>query len=301
MLIGNKGDINLDGCVNIVDIVVLVDFILNNNWQNEYEFWVGDMYPLFPDGSRGEGILDVNDTLELSDYILNLPSCSPLQRNLASTYLAISSQPQLERGAYYIDEVIIDSDIEIKGMHTEITYENATVVSVEMSESYDFMTVDWATRGDTLAFLFYSLEGQTIEPGNHSVALIEYESDLDRGDVSIGNHFWGEIVDPTFTGHRIGFGSTDYSDEIEVFALNPAFPNPSNSSFTIPIELQTSSKIALSIYDINGELIDILAKGSIPAGNYEYIWDCNNFASGIYFAVMIIEDKNYVEKLLLLK
>ena len=57
-----EGDINLDGTVNILDIVVLVNFILDSQSPSESEFSSSDL--------NGDGFLNVLDIVQLVNIIL---------------------------------------------------------------------------------------------------------------------------------------------------------------------------------------------------------------------------------------
>ena len=57
-----EGDINLDGTVNILDIVVLVNFILDSQSPSDSEFSNSDL--------NGDGFLNVLDIVQLVNIIL---------------------------------------------------------------------------------------------------------------------------------------------------------------------------------------------------------------------------------------
>ena len=68
-LMGNNqgvlGDINLDGSVNILDAVILVNFVLGFQTPLESEFTSSDI--------NSDGILNVLDIVQLVNIILNIP------------------------------------------------------------------------------------------------------------------------------------------------------------------------------------------------------------------------------------
>ncbi len=77
----------------------------------------------------------------------------------------------------------------------------------------------------------------------------------------------------------------------KAIVLHHNFPNPFNSttviSFSIPTSL-TNSAAELTIYNIQGQIVKILLKESLPSGNYMTRWDGTNergksVTSGVYF------------------
>ena len=57
-----QGDINVDGIVNILDIVYLVNFILNNQTPTEIQFFASDL--------KADGMLNILDIVQLVNIIL---------------------------------------------------------------------------------------------------------------------------------------------------------------------------------------------------------------------------------------
>ena len=85
------------------------------------------------------------------------------------------------------------------------------------------------------------------------------------------------------------------------FHIISIFPNPFNPLTHINYELLSSAKIQFIIYNIKGEIIDLIDMGFQTPGNYIAEWNGINNPSGIYF----IKFKNMTEmqslKLILLK
>ena len=84
------------------------------------------------------------------------------------------------------------------------------------------------------------------------------------------------------------------------FELN-AYPNPFNPTTRLSFNIQNESFIQLSIYNISGHLLEVLANQNIQAGNIEVIWDASYYPSGVYFANLNINHDHYTQKLILIK
>ncbi|MDO9578113.1 MAG: CotH kinase family protein [Candidatus Cloacimonadales bacterium] len=84
------------------------------------------------------------------------------------------------------------------------------------------------------------------------------------------------------------------------------FPNPFNPSTKISFSLSNESKVNLSIYNIKGQLVKILANEFFDKGIYTVTWDGEDntgkaVASGLYFYKLISDDNTKSRKMLLLK
>jgi hypothetical protein len=64
--------------------------------------------------------------------------------------------------------------------------------------------------------------------------------------------------------------------------LYPNYPNPFNPSTTISWQLAVSNPIKLSIYDLTGKEVAILANETQTAGFHQITFNTSNLASGIY-------------------
>jgi len=68
------------------------------------------------------------------------------------------------------------------------------------------------------------------------------------------------------------------------FELSQNYPNPFNPKTKIDFNLPFDSKIDLKVYDITGKEIANIIKGEYyKSGFYTMEFDCNRFASGVYF------------------
>jgi PKD repeat protein len=74
----------------------------------------------------------------------------------------------------------------------------------------------------------------------------------------------------------------------EMFTISRIYPNPFSSSTRVMLNLETGSNIRLSVYNISGQLVRILADHSIDAGSIEFSWNGRDengklVENGIYF------------------
>ena len=97
----------------------------------------------------------------------------------------------------------------------------------------------------------------------------------------------------------------------EETALLRNYPNPFNPETWIPYQLAESAEVTLTIYDMNGQLVQRLEVGHQAAGMYQsrsraVYWDGRNqlgesVASGLYFYTLTAGEFSATRKMLILK
>jgi hypothetical protein len=81
----------------------------------------------------------------------------------------------------------------------------------------------------------------------------------------------------------VSVDETPQWDNNEV-SLYPNYPNPFNPSTTIRFSLHVSNNVRLSIYNIFGQEITVLAEKRFPAGSHSITWAPSELSQGLYFA-----------------
>lgn len=89
--------------------------------------------------------------------------------------------------------------------------------------------------------------------------------------------------------------------EPKSFTLHPAFPNPFNPSTTISYQLSADSYVELSIYDVNGRMVETLFSGVKAAGDHLIQWQAGHLPSGVYFIQLRSGNFKQIQKALLIK
>ena len=87
-----------------------------------------------------------------------------------------------------------------------------------------------------------------------------------------------------------------------IFSLSPAYPNPFNTTTTIPFAVvDNQHAISLQIYDITGKLVARLVDDKFPVGNHTVQWNADGFSSGVYFLKMDAGSFSQIQKLMFLE
>jgi len=95
-------------------------------------------------------------------------------------------------------------------------------------------------------------------------------------------------------------------DESEItlpdkLSLHQNYPNPFNASTTISFTLAEPEYVKLSVYDLLGSKVQVLADGILDAGDHNVIWNAEDHNSGIYFYHLKAGDISESKSMILLK
>ena len=97
-------------------------------------------------------------------------------------------------------------------------------------------------------------------------------------------------------------GVEEGKDKIpEAISVYQNYPNPFNLTTTISYQLIKSSFVKLTIFDINGRLVETLVNEKKNAGYYSVEWNAENVSSGIYLYRINTKEFINVKKCLFIK
>jgi hypothetical protein len=85
------------------------------------------------------------------------------------------------------------------------------------------------------------------------------------------------------------------------FTLLPPYPNPFNSTLTIPFIIPIQSEVSVTIFNILGQRVCQFALPPLSPGAHRVLWDAGPCASGVYIIQLISSGKELNQKALLLK
>jgi hypothetical protein len=96
-----------------------------------------------------------------------------------------------------------------------------------------------------------------------------------------------------YTTKKIAKPETDLGVDEPVFnsghILGRVYPNPSSSSFSIPVNLPEKSFTGLYIYDMTGRFISKVYEGQLLTGQYKFTWEPMSLNSGLYLLKLITD------------
>ena len=85
------------------------------------------------------------------------------------------------------------------------------------------------------------------------------------------------------------------------YGLQQNFPNPFNPATMIRYELPESREVTLTVFDLLGRVVAILAEGRKSAGMHEERFDSQSLPSGVYYYKLHAGEVNLVRQMVLIK
>ncbi|MED5475590.1 MAG: T9SS type A sorting domain-containing protein, partial [Candidatus Neomarinimicrobiota bacterium] len=211
-----------------------------------------------------------------TDGVVNVVDAVFVVQSILGSNLAKGEAPSYIEVSYNNSNFSIDSDGKVAGIQLEYTG--------ELNITDKHLPEDWKIDHNNKTILIYSLGGSNLVNSK----VFEHAGDF-------------EIISAIGTGWNGLEMNVDLRIIPESYSLYPAYPNPFNPITNINYQLPIDGNIILSIYNIDGEKLEILESGIKSAGNYTVQWNAVNYSSGLYFVKMEANGYRQTEKLMLVK
>jgi len=123
---------------------------------------------------------------------------------------------------------------------------------------------------------------------------------LDRG-VEQGRTYYYRLIVRTHDGRSLTFGPMMGTENaVTDFAMRLT-PNPSRGATQVEFTVPRESRIRISVVDVHGREVALLAEGNQRAGRYRAVWDGSTArgraAPGLYFVRYQTDGKDYTQRL----
>ena len=66
------------------------------------------------------------------------------------------------------------------------------------------------------------------------------------------------------------------------FSLSAAYPNPFNPSTSFSIDVPSSGYLTVKVFNLSGQLVEVLSSSFVNKNTYDFTWNANNMATGMY-------------------
>ena len=129
---------------------------------------------------------------------------------------------------------------------------------------------------------------------NENQSYLIYWRDLRSTGKDLLYNIYGQSIT-----HQSSLSISDNADK--EFQLNSIYPNPFNPQVNINFFNPIQSNVTISVYDLNGRLIEKVHNGLLGYGNHNFIWNAENYSSGIYLVSLSSGTNNISSKISLIK
>jgi hypothetical protein len=303
-VMGKKGDVNNDGALNVLDVVLIVDFIIVKRTPTAYQRWAADC--------NNDNAINVLDIVLLIRWINGLPLTKLIaaQNGLQMNTVALSSgiNPSQQQADFRLKLVIKNSlsgfQIKLKRLQAGIIF-NAPILKPALA---DFQLQTYQ-NADEWSLVGFSPTNSIIEAGTEleiNIPVVIEKAARTSNLVELT-----EIILADEMGERLPIEVLNTGMEFtgivpDKLELIQNYPNPFNPETTISYRLPVASKVVLIIFDMNGREIIRLFEGNQAAGDYDVNWDGrdqNKLAvpSGIYFYQLRAGNNLEMRKMVLIK
>jgi len=292
--IGLYGDVNGDGCLDILDIIMIVDHIVGRDSLEVEQFIRADIAPwitghIEPDS---DGLVNVQDLSLLQNIILL--GEYPNGNSINNCSITDSSEFRGNNGSkvtLYINENGItaysNSEVDLRGVQIEFGNVSddpeSIIITTDLGQGY-YLKVN-----ELLKVLLYDRQGiKVINSGERLLADIPFRISNPES-ITIE-----KVILIDINRHRV----MDDEIEIEIIYGEPPFipgdyilfqnyPNPFNPATTIRYTIPDDCRILLKVYDVLGNEITTLVDEVKNRGIYSVNFGSAEISSGIYFYQLI--------------
>lgn len=163
--------------------------------------------------------------------------------------------------------------------------------------NYDYLTVGYRTDGS----LFWS-KMETGTGGANDYASYVVATDSQSVYVTGSANFSSTGIAYFTLRYTSCTGIEPVSGNVpSSFALMQNYPNPFNPVTTIRFDIAKSTFVKISVFDITGREVEVLASENVKPGEYEVKWNAAKYSSGVYFYSIVTDNFVDTKKMILTK
>ncbi|MBQ8761526.1 MAG: S8 family serine peptidase [Bacteroidales bacterium] len=256
-LTAQPGDANGSLAVDVADIVTVVNYITGDTPQ-PFVFDAADI--------NGDGEIDVMDIVGIVNVIIN----GKYEAERAPVATAVYS---IVDGILYVD-----TPVELAGIQVYLDCDDESQIEA-LSAMDNFEQIGQYVNDGRYMFMAYSMSGAKLPAGKHAILKVGY-ADVD--DMI--------LADPSGSNVLAIEETMRINAEDEVFVLDSPYPNPFNSSITIPYLVgEKSGNMHFTVTNVMGQEVAKIELGTQSRGKYTYEWQPkSDIPTGIYIINMYV-------------
>ncbi|UCE20199.1 MAG: choice-of-anchor D domain-containing protein, partial [Gemmatimonadota bacterium] len=304
-----KGDANLDGEIDVLDVVLVSNIIVEKVDPTPEQFDAADC--------NDDGSVDVLDVVGIVNSILGTGTCPPV----GTTGKTIGSQPgvfgasdiSVSTNTTFELPIFMETATEIYGLQFRLKFGSEFFIPAlpRLTERSAHMTLVSNITDDGLIVVIYSPEGRAVPAGTEPVVIIPFRMQ-DTGSVtrSIKMEFEGVILAVSCRENipveiePISFKKDTFVPES--WSLLQNYPNPFNPETSIGYHVPRPEHVKVIVFNTLGQMIRTLVDGMQQPGAYTVRWDGYDnsgrpLPSGIYFYQLTAGDYSQTKRMILIK
>jgi len=308
--VGSWGDVNGDGCIDILDLIKVVDHIVERELLVGEEFTRADIAPWIIGNSapNPDGVVNVQDLSLIQNIILTgvfpdgteINSCGPgLHKFNGDADVIVTLYINNEGISVYLD-----SDVGIRGSQIEFGSVNDPknmVINTDLGQGY-YLHLE---QQEMLRTLMYDrLAEQYIDAGENFMADMPFAITNPK-DITLEKLVLVDIDNNKVMKIQVEIIYGDATLPLD-YILFQNYPNPFNPTTEVRFQIPETGNVTLRIYNMLGQEVRTLFTGVTQRGTYTVQWDGLNNAgskmsSGSYIYRMTAGDFVQSKKMILLK
>jgi hypothetical protein len=155
----------------------------------------------------------------------------------------------------------------------QMTLSHGSDFSISLTD--DAMVADYATNDNTTTLI-------VVVPGSEEIFTATGSYDIEDV-IAVNGSTYIDVIEPSS------------------FTLDAAYPNPFNPSTSLSLNMPVEGYVSVKAYNLVGQVVGVVAEGSMDAGTHTMTWDASSLSSGVYLITAEYAGNIATQKVMLMK